>query len=61
MATALAATGPPLVAGDVKRAADKLHVYTSPAQVLGTLLECGTDILRGRGIVEALRALRDAG
>jgi hypothetical protein len=59
MARALAATCPPLKSGDVVRAADALADSTDPARVISRLLRLGPDLLGARGIVEALRALRD--
>jgi hypothetical protein len=58
MAQALAAASPPLHTDDVLLAADSLTASRRPARVLDELLRQGIDLMRGRQLVEALRALR---
>jgi hypothetical protein len=59
MARALAATSPPLNPKDVVGAANELATQTDPVPVISRLLRLGSNLSRARGIVEALRALRD--
>jgi stage III sporulation protein SpoIIIAA len=59
MARALAATCPPLSPKDVISAADELAACTNPVPVIGRMLRLGSNLPSARGVVEALRALRD--
>ena len=58
-ARALAAVCPPLKTADVVQAADSLAAHAEPTRVIGHLLRHGADLMKVRGLVEALRALRD--
>jgi len=60
MATALAATAPPLTAADVTHAAEGLAERSTPLQAINVLLRCGGNLLQAQQLVEALRALRDS-
>ena len=59
MARALAATCPPLNPDDVVRAADELALQIDPVPVISRFLRLGSNLSSARGVVEALRALRD--
>lgn len=59
MARALAAAYPPLSPKDVVRAADELATETDSLPAISRLLRHGLNLISARGIVEALRALRD--
>jgi hypothetical protein len=61
MAHALAAACPSLKTTDVAEAADKLTARTSSTSVIEHLLRRGGDLKNAQRVVEALRALRDAG
>ena len=60
MVHALSAMCPPLTTTDVVEAADRLIAESHVAPVIDQLLRRGADLLTGRRVVEALRALRDA-
>lgn len=61
MAHALAAMCAPLQVADVIQAADRLNVGSRVAHVSDQLLRQGADLMTVQRVVEALRALRDAG
>jgi hypothetical protein len=59
MALALATMSPPLRPQDVVQAANDLTTNAAPTRVIRRLLKRGANLMKVRGVVEALGALRD--